>query len=1320
MRIILLLFYWPLTKGTPENYAIDLVATTTENLAKSLIENVGTKTDSSSLSSSTEPNENIFHSHYESTNQSHTITETTPKYRTKDSTPLEKQQINLENDLYSSDVRMFLNQPSSMINRRSFDTQDGQKEFEILKVKDQTPPVANYHEFYENLKNNMHNNAQPSMESARNVPYHRTGERIKQIENYLNYDINQQRSNSNPYSVDYTQENTRDTQKKTAYEREKVHNNYHQFGASNYDIFGESVTQQRTTNIPLNNYENIDIAKKNQNKLTLLSKQRQSKPLVVVEPGDYKINLHYGNQQLASKPIMSTIEPYHNLQDPPEDRYDKDDEYSEENNEYYEITERPRRLHKSRRKPSYSDSSKKLPKEHRGTSSNESDELKKINSLTRPKSQRTRAKPSYWSDTNQSQEDNNNPEENPDNPRLRKPNNNDDNQQNGEENSSSWNQIAPNIEFSQSNGYELSQIDKPNLLVPINLNLVPLTNFDHSSAIGSSQGFDFTNAGITNFIAGGMVSTAAPLVSSTSPILMSNISPQSPIKNGQNIDNGNYAYSTAMPDVIVGQNSYQNTVQAVLLPQSIHNKYTPNLKTYYQSTSSPMLTVGPGIHGTSSTKSNTQHVTAVPQIFYPSSTLHSIIQSPGQPSTNYNILVNPHGLNGQNNQPTSHYNIHSNNNSNNNNKKNNDSNGNAPSSSVGDKQSKQSTFTGSNGQFLASASFSVGQGTQSSNAQANNNNYYLPTTMNNANNNIFASSQNNPALSRPQLQADVYPKIKTFIPAQVFPAFVQTATGITGINVVNQNQQQQQHQLMNVGNNIYGNTWGQLQQFQPNQNHPNGHNNRLLYQNIYTNKDNIGSTSNSNANTINAIQGGNVARAQLPVVGVQTVEIQNPNIYIKPNPVDVSGMNQYPTAVLTTPIPIFSSAQSFLTPRPSVTSTTPESMSIQSYVDSLTQIGSQNNLGNRLEQKTNDQNQFSNRPMYNPMSFVPNVEVVQSQTLLNGKILDESLPPQLNLVPVIPGGKFYKHSNTAQMDLISKPKLSSDLEKYAEEMFKESIRTIYNTQKWNLDKRLKNYTTSNDGIDFERLKSDLERYKAAMSGSKYNVDLLEAHHSEPQVHSTKPGRIKRPGLSVADIEELFKNDFKFNSMADLHSSSSSRYNSSNVEIPNDYLTPPRLHSFVSKSPYVDNKKPTKKRPGKTRPQSRPSTNSHGSRPKNLEASSSNHVPFSHRRPHHNRNSHNDYRKSKNLENYPTFTTSSPDISMIQTLQNDHIDINHPRMHNYLGLLMKNKQLPTGSATSVLRDEDDFKQYFDDNRRQTQINSNGVMQSVSPPYIQQYH
>ncbi|XP_034951548.1 transcription factor mef2A-like [Chelonus insularis] len=1155
LNIILLLLYWPCVRSAETNHDIDQVAVASYALS-SVSKITNHDIDRTLLSPSSKFNHSTIH--YENSNGFVPILSDTNHNPVIVGPPRNERSFSTENyeKHFSNDFKLVLNNSNPDANRR-LDSQDDQKEFEILKVNEKIPAVANYHDFYENLQKPQ---------------------------------------------------------------------NIYQYGAADYDAY----------------------AKNNWNTQAVDAQQNQHQKPVVVQPSDYKVNVNYNPQPTfkvttLSPPSYKSAHKYErNLS---EDRYDRSEDYSDENTDYYEITERSRKLHKSRRKP-YSDSSRKLPKEHRVP-----------DDLVRTKSHRNRGKPSYWNEEDHSSQEENSGEATKETQYRDKGNGKKENQK---EKSNSWSQIGPNVEFSPSNAYELSQIDKPDVLVPVNFKLVPVTNFDHNTAIGNSQGFDVSNTGASNFVpSGSIVSTASPLVSSGPPIMMQT-TPATPIKNG-------YVYST-VSDIVVGQNSFQTPIQTLLLPQS-NSKYNSNVKTYIQSTATPIY-VNPTMQSLTtmqSTGTSKPHVVAPqvtgPQLFYPSSTVQPIYHTPASP-TNYNIMINPHSMHGQNIPTQSPTNNH----------------GNVPSYS-GENQ-KKNTFSGSHGHLIASASYSVGHGDQSQNSNANNNNnhnsnnrYYVP--VNNLNTNVPAAPQANAQVLRPQMQTNVYPvyknenigsRIKTYLP-HIVPGFIQ-ATPVPAVSMINYGQPQGQ-QYTNVGNNILENTWKQLQQLQANE--------QQKYQNLHTypGRDHTGSPSSNHEHAINVIQAND--KGQLPVVGMQNIEIMNPNL----TPVAAQVIPQFPTAVVTTPIPIISTPGGFIATGPVVTPTPVEPNTVQNYVDSLTHIGT----------KATGQHSGADSFVYNPMNFVPNMELIKSQTILNGKI-QEPLPPSLNLVPIVPGGKFYKHDHAAQSDLITKPKLSSDLEKYAEEMFKESIRTIYNTHKWNTDRKVKNLTFA-DGVDYGKLKKDLEKLRAAMANTKYGKEVLEAHHSETQFRTADPLRSKRPGLSVAALEHLFKNDFKPSSDSHL------LQRPSEIKI-NDFLTPPEVNSFVAGNSFIDKSKKKKKRT-KARPHSRPS--SHNSRPNNLETSAS-HVTF-HRRPHHTRNVNGDYRGKENkFDNYPTFTTSSPDFTVFQlpknhhTSKSDYIDFNLPRTHNFLGWLMKAKQLPPGAAESIANNynENDYPYYFDENRR----------------------
>ena len=1305
---------------------------------------------------------------------------------------------------YSTEARMILNLPGPSANRRSFDSQDGQNEFEILKVNNETPAIANYHEFYENLQSNLHRSRgtqtrnQDLEEPAggrTTVQNQRTKDRIKKIEKYLtNFHGDQEKKNSDGYQqlYNYATTNKPVTQTKAIFEPEKVQTTFHQHaGSATYDRYNASPTPRpRKSSIIRTKYEDSSIASRQKPYSLTSTKSRHvnSKPVVVPEPSDYasyatqqsvvKVpNMdHYRNQKLRIDPEVEDESKYKkdshmNREDRYDQHYDRSEdinEYADDENDYLEVTERPRRVHKNRRRPYTSENSRRLPKEHRGHSA---DDLvvvdsRKNTSPTRSKLHRPKSKPTYWA------EDDRNPsasqetfEEqsngNEASPSLKSEEQTQNQPSKDVKMSNGWSQVGPNIEVSQSNGFELNQVDKSKLLVPVNLNLVPLTNFDHSTALGSSQGFDLTN--VPNFV------TATPLVSSTATPLLSTshsignpniVNSQYTVKAIQNPLHNNFALSTALPDIILGQNTYQNPVQAVLLPHM--NKFATNLQSHYvPSTMAPMFTVTQTpnmVHSTPRVGTSNQHQ---PQLMMPQPTIHSIPLLPGpyNPHMNYNIFVNPNGLHGQNSiqngnvaattqnpqqflttsQSNSITNLHS-----------------------SQSQLKKNTTRNSNGQFLASASFSVGQGQQQTGNDAK---FYLPTAgqNNNNNNNNYNQNQNNQA--RQQHQDNFYHiygneqnpnhKLKTYIhAAQVLPAIIHQSQNIpVNFNhqnyanygqlqgqqsilspIISQRPRDQNEQILQAANDIFQNTWKQLQQLQTNDEAAKNN----IYHPVYRTADALGSTSNNNLNTINAISASTV-KAHLPILSTQNVEILNPNI--KPSPVDlnqISGyQNYYPAAVLTTPIPIFSTTAGFLTPRP-VTST--ETINLQNYVDSLTQIGAQSNQINKFEYQPGFRTQENQRPVFNPINFVPNIDLIKSQSMLNNQ-LAEPLPNQLNLVPLVPGGNFFKSTYGAQSELVQKPRLSNDLEKYAEEMFKESLKTIYSTHKWNNDRKNRGNYTNSELSDLAKLKNELLRLK----DSKYSgKDILEAHHSETKIRTAEPSKsAKKPDLSIAAIEQMFKSESQSaygSQNKNRPGHGSSRPGSSNVVELSDYLTPPKPNSFISKSPFIDSPKP-KKRPGSSgaRPLSRPlpRPSSLVSRPSSgLEASASNHIESGvhnggydkhhhhhyhhhHRRPHNSRDKEGydsyrhpdqpDYRRDNTFDSYPTFTTTSaPETDSFKASSSEHssktdyYDINHPRMHNLLGLLMKNKQLPAGSSQSIFRDEDELKQYFENEKRRLEL------------------
>lgn len=199
---------------------------------------------------------------------------------------LEQETGSFEDDpAYSSEARIFLNFAQLRNNRRSFEYQGGQNDFELLKVKNNTPVVANYPNFYEDPPS--------SSESEKTHLRHRV--KGKAMDDYTgNYGIAMPANhNAGPSYVDYySRESGRD--KKLSHEREKVvASNYHQQSDLSYDSHGQPVSP--TPSLPRTNQEVNDLAKGASNSYDAYdsvatssqvskSHQRFTRPVVVAEP----------------------------------------------------------------------------------------------------------------------------------------------------------------------------------------------------------------------------------------------------------------------------------------------------------------------------------------------------------------------------------------------------------------------------------------------------------------------------------------------------------------------------------------------------------------------------------------------------------------------------------------------------------------------------------------------------------------------------------------------------------------------------------------------------------------------------------------------------------------------------------------------------------------------------------------------------------------------------------------------------------------------------------------------------------------------------
>lgn len=1294
---------------------------------------------------------------------------------------------NLEEDLaYSSAARIFLSFPGTLTNRRSFDFQAaGLNEFELLKVNNDTPAVANYKNFYENVRDTSENSeTDESSERA-------SGQQMKKGIDHHG------RGYGNPYAEYHTYDAAQDTRKKTAYEQEKVAGNYRPQDTADNDGHARSATRQNAalvssarTNYGVIEPEDDPHHGRAYDNVAESSKtyHRFSRPVVVAEPSNYKVDVKFSSQ-LRATDSSNDYKTSRNLESSSSetseayvDDNSKQHNYnhntgnsknlSDESMEYTEYIERPRvRVQKIRRRPGWRDSDstrKSLHKEHRVTtdereSAEEQDKVHKYSS-SRLKPQRYRVKANPWiNDPSASQLDESVEDVRHDSLRGSSGSSSSSgagtkkvhhasrgNQHIG---TTSWNHLSPNLEISHSSGIELDQVEKPKFVVPVKVNLVPVANFDHATALGNSQGFDVSNAVLQNLVTAAPVggfSTAAPILSTPHPILAQNLALPKNLHNVQGV----HGVSTSVPEVIVGQSSFQSPVHTVLLSQpSGQGKIANTLRTnYLPSTMTPVFaltsSLTPALQSLSlqnaqdnvtprtafaATTSapvvqqvplNHLHSGSVQQLIVPQPTIQTFLQAPFQTSPHYQIQVNPHGLQGQNlinhnlqvhNLPTTPTML----------------SGQQSDSRINlvsvDSQDKKNPYSTSGASFLASASLAVGENEQKH--ATNVNSYYLQPT----------NSQEG------AYQMNVTPKTRTtFVQAtQVVPTIVQPGVALA-VNaqqlipaqqnlhhapnhLILQRPRDQQYQIKLQTASGVDNAAAQQQlskQLAKTVNQLSGVTALQAADSTASNSNNV---NNVNANLGTAATG---AFAHLPNVGTKNVEILNPNI--KPNPIDVNtfATMHYQPAVLTTPIPIFSTVGSI---------STPQTVSLQSYVNSLTESGAKGKQVGDLDPKPS---QYQERPMFNPINFVPNVDVIKNQNTLNNKLpANEPVQQGLNLVPVMPGGNFFKPSYAAQNELMMKPKLASDLQKYAEEMFRESLKTMYNSQKWNNDRRQQQQQqqqpptsqNSSETSDLAKLRLELQKLRASLLSENKYRDHLEAHQSENKVRATeftKSGdkKKKKPEALLATLEHLMKTrpsgpiHIYHGSGRPSHKHKPSGDSSLDVNFHDDfngashlreYLTPPRPNSF-HKSPFHD--KPMK-RPGSSRFKNGPRMpmRSNHSPPRSsgtLETSASNnmdhHLDASryHGSPFDNFDNYNTRYQSSSFDAYPSFTTSPlPDAlgNILRELKtsssNKEYDINHPRMHNLLGLLMKNKRLPTRGEQNYFRDKDQLSQYFDNEKRQ---------------------
>ncbi|CAL7939860.1 unnamed protein product [Xylocopa violacea] len=1277
--------------------------------------------------------------------------------------------MDIENDpAYSTEARIFLNLPN--LNRRSFEYQGSQNEFELLKVRNDTPVVANYPDLYEDPPNSDEIEDENGQSSSKR----KTQSKEQKMKDYMgNYGVSSPENNyeDTSYTYYYPHNSMKDTEKNNR-EEEKVANSYHQQQSFSYDSNGQSASKQQPTapsfpgtNQEVNAFPKTNV-RNNDNTFDSMSSSSQvmknykfSRPVVVAET-NYKYSRPSapsgsGSDDYQNSGMIDSIGSamsHHYIMDNRNGRYrsEEDSRDTSDDSDYIEYREKSRRVQKSRRRPN--DGSKRYPKEHRGSpdDSREYEGQGKRYHSSRTKSRRQRIRGNSWTDDDRHLDQDDSYEDT----RY-------DGRSSGSETrhtkaqsskfkpSTSWNQISPNLEISHSSGIEIGQLEKPKLIVPVKVNLVPVANFDHATAIGNSQGFGVSDAVLRNMVSATPGSTLSTPVSGTG-------------SGGNAIGHDSkLKVSTPVPDIIVGQNSFQNSMQAVLSQFNDQNKLSTSLNLnafkpqYVSSTVAPVLAVTPnlnpslqsipiqGMHDAVTPRpayvsaSNQVLANQMPQLIMPQPTLQTVptlVQTPVT-SSDY-IQVNPHGMHGQNPISYDNLQVHP-----------------LPTMPTitptpqtipvtkinlltADSQSKKILPSGSDANFLASASMAVGHGDQR--GTYNGNPYYF-------------QSSNAQQMFKPQMHGGLYQqmlknmnvpsKTKTYIqtthllPAVLHPmptfATLQATTpqtvpeqqSVQGTNLVLQSHRDQGLQFLKMQNSGFDNSASTLRSVK----YP-----ALAYQSI----DTVGSHSSNNANTLNTSPGvsGSIENAHLPHVGTRNVEILNPNI--KPSPVDTTIINSYgtmhyPAAVLTTSIPMFTTT-SFVTARPAVLSTTVDSTNVQSLVNSLTEIGSKGNQASSNDLKAY---QSQDRPAFNPINFVPNLEVVKNQNALNSKLhMSEPLQQNLNLVPLIPGGNFFKPSFPAQSELVVKPKLTSDLETYAEQMFKESLKTIYNSQKWNNDRKQPGNNRQNvSEADIAKLQNELQRLKASLSDSKRNKDQLEGHHSESKPQTAELSS-KKPDELLAAFEQMLKSrptdhssKHHGNSKPQRHRrpSDQDKYNSGSSSDFRDtkpireFLTPPQPSSHRSKGQYHD--KPGKKRPGPPRfnnrnhyhgPKSHRTNHRSNSSPKagSIEASSSNLDPvhIDDFPQYENFHESRQFRTGSQFDTYAPAFKASRDRNSFPNAPKHHREFdstedafNHPKVHNLFGLLMKNNKLPNGGPPNYFRDKNQLKQFFEDEKRRMQ-------------------
>ncbi|XP_043461756.1 putative uncharacterized protein DDB_G0282133 isoform X2 [Leptopilina heterotoma] len=455
----------------------------------------------------------------------------------------ENESVLENNPAYSMEARTFLNLPKLGTNRKLFELSNRRNDLELLKVDSNTPEVATYEEFHDN-KNQESLDMEKKKDSRARNKY-----RSKEVQNEKKYD----RHSANSHNHNFQSSSYNTNQLKSNFGVERVNYPQHQQDASGYNLQRNVASKAKlVSGTNFNTRLSSGNEKKSKNEYFQLhanhnNEWKTTKPIIDVdddEVDDYSLGIKHGSQrstvppslsqQISSNPSVLSNFPSKTYgqeggSDNTSRHYERSEDSqgsSDESLDYMDISEKPRKVHKSRRRPQPLELSRKLPKEHQYLQ--ETDDKKRHNLVRAKQRHRQRNKQNHMDDDGRYQDESH----------EEKLNNSEADNVNQNLNTNSWNPLgSSNNDNIQSNGFHVNQIEKPKILFPVNVNLVPFTHLDQQNAMIQNLG-----AGMS------IVSTATPYA--TTP---------------QNLISKNRQTSNQVPDIIVGLSSMQNPV-SVLLP----------------------------------------------------------------------------------------------------------------------------------------------------------------------------------------------------------------------------------------------------------------------------------------------------------------------------------------------------------------------------------------------------------------------------------------------------------------------------------------------------------------------------------------------------------------------------------------------------------------------------------------------------------------------------------------------------------------------------------------------------------------------------------